>query len=181
MKPGQRVPLVPPIGIVFLAWSEESEIEDYLGRLDPDTSPADLDVYRQALASIRERGYWVGYRVEATASLLELHEEGAEIHSEAAQKQLHEALAALAQQDYIRLSVEDSERAPVNHIAAPIFDSDGRVALALTVALGVDSFTGAEIREMAHSLLRATENVMDLTNGQRPNPRASTALAQLAL
>jgi DNA-binding IclR family transcriptional regulator len=57
---GYRFPLVPPMGTVFMAWSSDREIDEWLRRVGPDVTEAELDRYRVALAAVRERGYSAG-------------------------------------------------------------------------------------------------------------------------
>ncbi|MER3452150.1 MAG: IclR family transcriptional regulator, partial [Acidimicrobiia bacterium] len=40
---GQRLPLVPPLGTVFMAWAPEAEIDAWLHRLGPSATAADLE------------------------------------------------------------------------------------------------------------------------------------------
>jgi DNA-binding IclR family transcriptional regulator len=57
---GFRFPLVPPMGTIFMAWSTAEEIDEWLRRVGPDAEEAELERYRGALATVRERGYSAG-------------------------------------------------------------------------------------------------------------------------
>jgi DNA-binding IclR family transcriptional regulator len=52
---GQRVPLAPPLGAVFLAWSPAEVVEDWLQR--SGSKGAQRDRHQAALAEVRRRGY----------------------------------------------------------------------------------------------------------------------------
>jgi flavin reductase (DIM6/NTAB) family NADH-FMN oxidoreductase RutF len=58
---GQRLPFVPPTGSVFAAWMSPPEIDKWLGA---SPSPQLRDVYREALAAVRSRGFSVGLQGE---------------------------------------------------------------------------------------------------------------------
>ena len=68
---GYRFPLVPPMGTVFMAWSSPEEIDEWLRRVGPDVTEAELDRYRLALAAVRERGYSAGLDADGSRSLAE--------------------------------------------------------------------------------------------------------------
>jgi DNA-binding IclR family transcriptional regulator len=57
---GHRFPLVPPMGTIFMAWSSPAEIDEWLRRVGPGVGEAELERYRGALATVRERGYSAG-------------------------------------------------------------------------------------------------------------------------
>jgi DNA-binding IclR family transcriptional regulator len=54
---GQRVPLAPPLGTVFLAWAGPDAVESWLDRLKTSATTQDKERLRSALAAIRGRGY----------------------------------------------------------------------------------------------------------------------------
>src|SRR6266542_1698075 len=58
--PGQRLPLTPPIGTVFVAWSTQEEIDHWLSRLGPEVKKDALEWHGKAVDAVRERGYSVG-------------------------------------------------------------------------------------------------------------------------
>jgi DNA-binding IclR family transcriptional regulator len=101
-----RVPLVPPFGTVFLAWDSPDAIDGWLHRLDRGLSEVELARYRQAVATVRRRGYSVSTRP--------LDETGD--HGESA-----------------LLELGGAARSELSMIAAPVFGADGSVVLALTL------------------------------------------------
>ncbi len=60
IQPGQRMPLAPPLGSVFVAWSRPEEIDRWLSHLGPEATQADFARYRKALDNVRQRGYSMG-------------------------------------------------------------------------------------------------------------------------
>lgn len=49
IQPGQRMPLVPPLGSVFVAWAGDEEIDRWLANLGPKATARDFERYRSAL------------------------------------------------------------------------------------------------------------------------------------
>jgi DNA-binding IclR family transcriptional regulator len=167
-QPGQRLPLIPPMGTVFLAWADEPRIDAWLDRLGSDAPPQERERYRDALRATRERGYAVGFRVEAFVRLSELYAHGpAEIHTPEGQQQLLEVLGDLGREPYLMETARPTE-AQLRYLSAPIFGPEGTMvlALSLTVAPGL---TAGEIPGLASRLLRSAANVMEAVNGRRPD------------
>lgn len=53
---GHRVPLVPPLGSVFLRDASDAEVEEWLARA-PGQGEATVETFRRNLERVRERGY----------------------------------------------------------------------------------------------------------------------------
>src|SRR6185503_18773506 len=56
VREGERVPLVPPLGAVFMAWATSDEVARWLAR----APSVDAGRARAALALARTRGYSIG-------------------------------------------------------------------------------------------------------------------------
>ena len=68
--------------------------------------------------------------------------------------------------DYILFDLDERQRLPIGHIAAPVFDPEGSVRLALTVAGFHDRVTSGNIPMLAERLLAATQQVAHRTWGR---------------
>ena len=147
---GQRLPLVPPLGTVFLAWSGAEEIDEWLRRVGPRARPAELARYREALAAVRARGYAVALEADARLRL------GAAL---AGNRRVRGIVEELGHEEYILVEVERSASYQVNHIAAPVFDADGAVALALTLVGFRDQLAAAQVPSYGERLIAATRAV----------------------
>ena len=66
---GQRFPIDPPFGLVAMAWRDDSAIDDWLHRVTPRLTRADIDAHRKVLADVRQRGYGAWRFDAAHASL----------------------------------------------------------------------------------------------------------------
>ena len=75
---GHRVPLVPPLGPVYVAWSETAT-EGWLARAGGSATAEELNGYRRLLESVRTRGYWVALEAEARRGLGEALEQLADV------------------------------------------------------------------------------------------------------
>jgi DNA-binding IclR family transcriptional regulator len=62
VRVGQRLALIPPLGIMYVAWSSSKEVDEWLKRANG--SPGDESLYRRYLASARALGYTVGVVTE---------------------------------------------------------------------------------------------------------------------
>jgi DNA-binding IclR family transcriptional regulator len=66
---GQRFPIDPPFGLVAMAWRDDGAVENWLRRVTPRLTRADIDRHRRVLADIRARGYGAWRFDDAHASL----------------------------------------------------------------------------------------------------------------
>ncbi len=151
IQPGQRMPLRPPLGSVFVAWAGGDEIDRWLANLGPKATARDFTRYRDALEVVRERGYSVG--LGADERILEQLEEG-------------DAPASAAEYALTELADEAAYR--VNHIGAPVFDARGRVTMALFLIGFQGQIPAREVPTYAKRLVEAAGEVTDALHGRPP-------------
>ncbi len=77
-------------------------------------------------------------------------------------------VAALARSEYQLVELEPGATYDVNHLATPVFDSRGRVTLALTVTGFAEPLTSAAIRRTGARLVAASGAVTAAAGGVRP-------------
>ncbi len=163
---GQRLPLLPPLGQVFLAWSGNGsgEIRRWLDRTSVGAPlPRHLDT---AMAAVRERG-WSAHR--DTAARRELGEVLARLADAPRDAGLRARVAGLVVslgEDYELLKVADRERYCLATLSAPVFDQHGTAALALT-ATGLPELDGARVTALAAQLMDVAR-VLGAEIGGRP-------------
>jgi DNA-binding IclR family transcriptional regulator len=155
---GQRLPLVPPLGTVFLAWSGPDEIDRWLRHLGPGAADEQLARYRRAVAAVRRRGYSIGLDASRT------HAAGPRPLRDAAAQ----VVAEVPHEEYILLELERSASYRLSHIAAPVFGADGRVALGLTLMGFRHQLTAEQVPEHAARLRAATRAVPEAVHGHDP-------------
>jgi DNA-binding IclR family transcriptional regulator len=152
IQPGQRLPLVPPRGTVFVAWADRETIDHWLGQVGPEVTNGDLARYRQALEIVRERGYSVGLGGEG-------------------QQRLVEALAEAGHGpdpgsgEYALIELAEAPTYRINHIGAPVFGPDGEVVLALFLIGFRGQIPAEEVPRYADRLRDAAERVSAAISG----------------
>ena len=143
---GQRLPLVPPLGVMFVAWSGDDRIEQWLSRARPSEAKGYATRYRAVLESARVLGYSVGFHVD-----------GRQV-----------AVPPVAG-DPAALDLDPSQRYPVTYIAASVFDQHGRVAL----VIDLDGFPGPltleEIRALGRRLRDTAAVITQRAHGRSPS------------
>ena len=157
VEPGQRLPLAPPLGTVFVAWSGAEAIERWLSHVGPHHSEADLQRYRDALATVRERGYSVALGGEGQQRLVQALQEAG-----------HEPRGSRSGEEYALVELAGSTRYRINHIGAPVFGPRGEVALALFLIGFRGQIAAEEVPRYADRLLSAADAVTASLRGRNP-------------
>ena len=160
VEPGQRLPLAPPLGTVFVAWSDAEAIDRWLSHVGPDQSKADSQRYRQALATVRERGYSVALGGEGQQRLVQ-----------ALQDAGHQPEGARGSEEYALVELAGDSRYRINHIGAPVFGPRGEVALALFLIGFRGQIAAEEVPRYADRLMEAADAVTVALRGNPP-PRS---------
>ncbi|HEY2437795.1 MAG TPA: helix-turn-helix domain-containing protein [Solirubrobacteraceae bacterium] len=165
---GQRLPLVPPFGVVFMAWEAPERVSAWLRRLGPRATPEELARSRNALAAVRRRGWAFALRTEAQVRLAELYSRGPdEIHTSRAQAELDRVMADFARSGYLDEAPVGNEDAAVQYISAPVFGPEGTMVLAMNIVPG-DGFSARDLPELGEALRRAAGEVTLMIHGRRP-------------
>jgi DNA-binding IclR family transcriptional regulator len=156
---GSRFPLVPPLGTVFLAWADRDRVRRWLAGLPPGLSAGARDRYLDALTVVRDRGYSVAIGAGRGAG------------------QRRQPLDA---DDYLLFELGRDHQLPVAHIAAPVFDPEGAVRLALTVIGFHDQLGSHDVPTIGERLVTATTAVAYATWGtvNRPSLTSSSTKAR---
>jgi len=159
---GQRVPLAPPLGTVFLAWAAPAAVERWLDRLGPGAVDDDKERLRAALGVVRRRGY--ALNLEAVANLTLSRALSGRDDAGA----LAVVVEKLAHEEYLLQELEAGATYRLSQISAPVFGADGAVALALTVVGLPEKLTGEEIPRYGDTLLAAAGRVTASIHGRAP-------------
>ncbi len=170
----QRIPLVPPIGAIFVAWWDRSRIDEWLRAFPEVWSPDRRERYLDALAAVRERGYWVS--AIASDDLNQVRQILGSIDARSAEGDLTSTLDGFIEQ------VRNSEGYVVNRllpdalyelssITAAVFDRSGEVNLAISLKGFVRAAGRAEIEKLGERLVSAADSVTEAIGGRKPNAR----------
>jgi DNA-binding IclR family transcriptional regulator len=166
VREGERVPLVPPLGAVFMAWATPEEVAGWLAR----APSVDAARAQAALSLARSRGYSIGSASETQrafgATVFSLADAA---RSQAVRADLDALLSRLAEDDYPLASIDAGASYDIGMIAAPVFDGDRRVVAAIAATGFARAFDAGEV-------VRAAERVRDAAavatkrGGGRPSP-----------
>ncbi|MBV8982335.1 MAG: helix-turn-helix domain-containing protein [Acidimicrobiia bacterium] len=166
---GQRLPLVPPLGSVFMAWAEPDDIDGWLQRQHSWASEEQLDRYQAALTAVRRRGYAVSLdadaRLQVGQALASLGDEG---RSQPVRGMLERLLDELSREDYFLIEVEPRSEYRVNTMGAPVFGPGGNVELGLFLVGFRGVIRGEDVIEHGERLAQATRNVTKAIHGEEP-------------
>jgi DNA-binding IclR family transcriptional regulator len=166
---GQRLPFVPPLGTVFVAWSSPAEIDAWLRRLGPGAGKSELTRYRRAVEAVRARGYSIGLEADARR----------ELGRAVAQRDPHleEIVEELGHQEYILLELEHSASYRLSMVAAPVFGPDGAMTMALSLFGFRDRIDATELARAGNRLLAAARAVTRALRGREPDEAGVLATA----
>lgn len=158
---GERMPLVPPVGASFLAWSAPEEVEAWLDRAASDAEADQRAHWREGLASIRARGFQVELRApggEALAARMDAMAAGSgAVRYKSALLDLVRGMRHLVQPN----AIEDAETYSVMLIAAPVFDREGACVYNLCLGGFREPLTGRDVRALGERLIRTCLEVME--------------------
>lgn len=164
-QPGQRLPLIPPMGTVFLAWGNGPATERWLARLGPLADEHSRSVFRRALAGVRTRGYAYALENEPLRRLGTVLASDEDPDTPTVREAVRAVAASIAgREDDHR----PGEPTAANVLAAPVFDAEGKVALALTVVGPPGNGTNSTL-DLVEPLRGAAERVTDSICGRSPD------------
>jgi DNA-binding IclR family transcriptional regulator len=162
--PPPRLPAIPPLGALFMAWSDEPTIEAWLAR-----APASEVVGHvlEALPAIRERGYAVTRATPERRRLM-----GPEA-VRLSHDEVRALLAEFGRQGAMIVELEPGASYPVANVAAPVFRADGGVELAVVASAPTDDedgvpMTGAKVAALGSRVVAAAQELTFAVHGRRP-------------
>ncbi|MEU0932953.1 helix-turn-helix domain-containing protein [Embleya sp. NPDC005971] len=165
---GRRIPLAPPFGGVFVAWSDRAVIDEWARRTE---HRAPREPLLDSLAAIRTRGYSVERLTPAGVRLRHaLAELSDDPLAEGLQPMVMALLAELRQAEYLPGDLEGDGRHPVSAMSAPVFDAEGRTQMNLSVQPQRE-MTVREIERTGRRLLRSCTRIMHAVGGKPPATR----------
>jgi len=155
------LPLTPPLGALWMAWSDRPSVEAWLAR----AAAADaVGPAQAALPAIRRAGYAV-----TRAS--------PELRRRPTPDEVRALLAAIGRQHLLLTDADDAGTYRIADVAAAVFDASGTVALVVAVS-GLDDgdLRGTEIREIGARVAATADALTAAVQGRPPeDPAAGTA------
>jgi DNA-binding IclR family transcriptional regulator len=174
--PGDRSPLLAPIGAIFMAWADDDSVAEWLARAE--LAPRLADTYREILAEIRERGFSVPMPPIGSPAVQDAM---SRVRGEPTDRSAEHHLAdVLRQSDELLVSLDHlsgSDEIAFKTIAAPIFDPLGRVLLSLSITGPQHAVTVDEILRLGHRLTQAAAVATRHVRGRIPGADQPVALS----
>ncbi len=159
LRVGQRVPMRPPLGALFLAWAPREDVDRWIAPAGADTPLSVQAAHEAALALVRQRGFLV--TLASPAHDVFTREIGETSSTQAGQvSRLSALIAALDNGLYQPRKIEPRRAYPVKVICAPIFDAQGQVLYALNLNFPPGDLRGGELLDLANRLLNACSSSM---------------------
>jgi flavin reductase (DIM6/NTAB) family NADH-FMN oxidoreductase RutF/DNA-binding IclR family transcriptional regulator len=167
---GQRVPLMPPIGVPLVAWASDAEITAWKHRFAANLRPAIDRRCDEMLATVRGRQFSI-----ATGGALHMELTATNEKLELAPGD-HELLAHRLEvvqrlfDSYEPPILDDASVIGVRGVNAPIFGEDGNVVFMLSLFGLPESASAAEVERYAERLLVTAKTVTARLHGSWPPP-----------
>jgi DNA-binding IclR family transcriptional regulator len=153
LRVGELVPIIPPLGAVFVAWSKREAVERWFSR-DPDLDPAEATRLRQTLVDARKLGFvvesqpqmWIDDEILDMLRDQPSPRRDAELRHRLAGPNHHLVAQPKADADY-----------RITSIGAPIFEGSGAVFMSLSVAGFDRPVAGSEVMRIGERLRSAAD------------------------
>ncbi|MGH9193515.1 MAG: hypothetical protein ACRDZ0_13710, partial [Acidimicrobiales bacterium] len=173
------LPLMPPLGAVWMAWSDRPSVEAWLAR----TATAEaVSPSEAALPAIRRDGYAVT-RASPELRLLSRPPQPAGPaptgttggrHRRPVPDEVRELLVAIGRQHLLLIDVDDAGSYQIADVAAPVFDASGTAVLVVALS-GLDDVElgGTVIRALGARVAATAEALTAAVRGRRPQDSAA--------
>jgi flavin reductase (DIM6/NTAB) family NADH-FMN oxidoreductase RutF/DNA-binding IclR family transcriptional regulator len=167
---GQRVPLIPPIGIPLVAWASDAEITAWKHKLGEKMQPALEHHCDEMLATVRRRqfsiatGGEVHMQLTATNEKLELAPADRELL--ARRREIIQRLFS----SYEPVILDDASLRGIRGVNAPIFGKDGSAVLMLSLFGLPERMSAADVQRYAERLIVTAKTVTARLHGNWPQP-----------
>ena len=154
---GQKVPFVAPVGAVYVAWSSDEEIDQWIQGADSGPSDdAQRERHRQSAQAIRIRGYSVGIQSDVYAKILDaVSSTTRDAEGDDGSEEVLGILHGTSSDDYSLIELGARTQHHVVFIAAPVFDAARRVIGALTLLGFATALSGDDIDAIGQRLLQS--------------------------
>jgi len=160
---GIRLPFEAPMGALLVAWADPATQDRWLDRGVPREDVKERTRHRDALERVRAKGWTITMVSEGFRSidkrLENLAAEGPTRQPDPHLSQLASSLNGPAA--YERDEILPSETYQVRNVSAPVFDSEGKVVLYLTLFGFPVSTRGDRVLDIVARLVETASRVSD--------------------
>ena len=165
---GERRPLVPPVGLCHIAWTDEDTINAYVDQAAPYLSPATTQHLLAALPLIRSRGFAIAANGPNRDKSRPVTAPPDKIRGGSYWEQVSRVVGELSPAEIQVFDLAQAGEKGVSYIAAPVFSPDAKVAFALVLS-GIPSGRGLrDIETCAERLCATAAVITDEIHGRRP-------------
>lgn len=164
---GARLPFTPPNGSAIAAWYPEGKLREWLAT-NPDEGAREENERR--LARVRERGYSVGLLNDAQREFAEALTKLAQDPEALPPEDLRAVMKELL---YDPEEITDEYADAVRVVAVPIFDAEGKVALAFTLYGFAKPEGRGGIRAYIDRVVEAGREATEALGGRVPSVTAA--------
>lgn len=169
MRVGQHVPLIPPLGALWMAWSNEDDIKSWMQRLPHKITREEKASYNEVLSYIRTHGYGIYLENPATVQLAQTTEGiSSSRDSRDTKEQLTKLIDSLDVDRHYLTAPEKGESYKVNIISAPIFSPFGETWYVMSMIGFTRALRTEEIQEYATILTERCRSITTQNNGKLP-------------
>ncbi|WP_427004870.1 flavin reductase [Pseudarthrobacter sp. H2] len=152
---GERIPLMPPMGELCMAWEDDASIDRWLARALPSDECTPQE-YRERLQAVRNRGWSMtmrgDYRDEEIFAALREYSSGC--YTPAQERGIREIISRTSS-SYAPVCLEDGQKYEVDSLLAPVWDAAGKVRLVLRIAQLPSAVSAQQITKWAEQLMNA--------------------------
>lgn len=169
MRVGQHVPLIPPLGALWMAWSNEEDIKNWMQRLPHKITKSEKASYNKVLHTIRSQGYGIYLENPATVQLGQTTEGMSSSRRSAdTNEQLTKLIDKLGVDQHYLTNPESGKSYNVNIISAPIFSPFGETWYVMSMIGFTQALTMEEIQNHAAMLTERCRSITIENNGRLP-------------
>lgn len=164
---GSRVPLVPPVGAVFISHLGSVAVNEWLSRL-PDADEHSRSAYIAQLERVRERGFSVSLR--GRHSELDVHEAIRDYSSPDRLPQHERRFKAIIREtaELYEVDIDPGGRYDLHSIVVPVVGPLGIVQIALRAAHMPPGLSGGHVQASVDRLKQAAAAVAERIAEQTP-------------
>jgi DNA-binding IclR family transcriptional regulator len=166
---GERQPMVPPVGLCHIAWSNEQTIHAYVEKASPYMSESMRAHLLDAFPIIRRRGYSIAAFGPNIRKLREIMiVPVGQIRDDAYWSSVFELTGQLSAGELQLLNLDDAATDGISYISAPVFSPQGNVAFELVINGMPNYLSVKEIEQYAEKLCATAAIITSETRGRAP-------------
>lgn len=166
---GERQPMVPPVGLCHIAWSDEQIIKTYIAKASAYMSEPMRKHLLEAFPLIRQRGYSIAAYGPAMRKLREIMILPiGQIRDEAYWSSVFELTGELSAGELQLINLEDAAVNGISYISAPVFSPQGTVAFELVINGMPNYLSVKQVEHYAERLCATAAIITSETRGRAP-------------